>query len=118
MEFPPRGNLSGYLDLNILGTVPTFIDGGNDDGVLRICHYLAEKYGPFDIALKPDHPKYGEYVNWLYRSDATLTFPQTLVLRYTRLEPRRKTNTPGSRGLFYMVSVPTQVGGVYIGRWP
>ena len=55
-----------------------------------ICHYLAEKYGPFDIALTPDDPKYGEYVNWLYRSDATLTFPQTLVLRYTRLEPEER----------------------------
>ena len=91
MEFPPRATYPGYLDLNILGTVPTFIDGEitmtESSG---ICHYLAEKYGPFDIALKPDHPKYGEYVNWLYRSDATLTFPQTLVLRYTRLEPEER----------------------------
>ena len=30
---------------------------------------------------------YGGYLNWLYHSDATLTFPQTIVLRYTRLEP-------------------------------
>ena len=91
MEFPPRATYPGYLDLNILGTVPTFIDGEitmtESSG---ICHYLAEKYGPFDIALKPDNPKYGEYVNWLYRSDATLTFPQTLVLRYTRLEPEER----------------------------
>ena len=34
--------------------------------------------------------EYGEYLNWLYRSDATLTFPQTLVLRYTRLEPEER----------------------------
>ena len=29
-------------------------------------------------------------MNWLFRSDATLTFPQTLVLRYTRLEPEER----------------------------
>ena len=27
MEFPPRTTYPGYLDLNNLGTVPTFIDG-------------------------------------------------------------------------------------------
>jgi glutathione S-transferase len=26
----------------------------------------------------------------MYRSDATLTFPQTIVLRYTRLEPKER----------------------------
>ena len=44
MEFPPRVTYPGYLDLNILGTVPTFIDGEitmtESSG---ICHYLAEK---------------------------------------------------------------------------
>jgi len=37
-----------------------------------------------------DEPDYGLYLNWLHRSDATLTFPQTLVLRYTILEPEEK----------------------------
>jgi glutathione S-transferase len=32
-------------------------------------------------------PAYGAYLNWLHMSDATLTFPQTLVLRYTHMEP-------------------------------
>ena len=91
MEFPPRATYPGYLDLNPLGTVPTFVDG---DVVMTessaICHYLVEKYGPTDIAVYPDEPGYGEYVNWLYRSDATLTFPLTIVLRYTRLEPEER----------------------------
>lgn len=91
MEFPPRATYPGYLDLNPLGTVPTFTD---DDMTMTestgICHYLVEKYGPTEIALPVDHPQYGEYLNWLYRSDATLTFPQTLVLRYTRLEPEER----------------------------
>ena len=54
------------------------------------CQYLEALYGPTSIVLAKDHPAYGEYLNWLYRSDATLTFPQTLVLRYTRLEPEER----------------------------
>jgi glutathione S-transferase len=91
MQFPPRATYPGYLDINPLGTVPTFVDGDltmtESSG---ICHYLVEKYGPTDIGVKVDDPVYGEYLNWLYRSDATLTFPQTLVLRYTRLEPEER----------------------------
>jgi glutathione S-transferase len=35
---------------------------------------------------------YGAFLNWMYFSDATLTFPQTLVLRYTQLEPEERRN--------------------------
>lgn len=91
MAFPPRVTYPGYLDLNPMGTVPTFIDG--DTTITEssgICHYLAEKYGPMPLGVSVDEPAYGEYLNWMYRSDATLTFPQTLVLRYTRLEPEER----------------------------
>ena len=91
MEFPPRFSYPRYLDINPLGTVPAFVDGDltmtESSG---ICHYLVEKYGPTDIGIAVDEPGYGDYLNWLYRSDATLTFPQTLVLRYTRLEPEER----------------------------
>ena len=91
MEFPPRATYPGYLDLNPLGTVPTFIDG---DVTLTessgICQYLVDKYGPSPLGIGVNEPGFGEYLNWLYRSDATLTFPQTLVLRYTRLEPEER----------------------------
>ena len=52
-----------------------------------ICHYLVERYKHYEFGLRADHPDYGDYLNWLYHSDATLTFPQTVVLRYTLLEP-------------------------------
>lgn len=91
MEFPPRFTHEGYLDINPLGTVPTFVDGDltmtESSG---ICQYLVEKYGPTPLAVERAEPAYGEYLNWLHRSDATLTFPQTLVLRYTRLEPEER----------------------------
>src|SRR5215831_3513958 len=35
---------------------------------------------------------YGAFLNWMYFSDATLTFPQTLVLRYSQLEPEERRN--------------------------
>jgi len=88
MPFPPRATYPGYLDINPLGTVPTFVD---EDLTMTessgICQYLVDRYGPTDLAVRPDESAYGEYLNWLHRSDATLTFPQTIVLRYTTLEP-------------------------------
>ncbi|MDA9315805.1 glutathione S-transferase family protein [Pseudomonadales bacterium] len=91
MEFPPRLTQPGYLDVNPMGTVPTLVDGAVTlTESSAMCQYLAEKYGPTELGLDVSDPQYGEYLNWLYRSDATLTFPQTLVLRYTRLEPEER----------------------------
>ena len=88
MPFPPRFLHEGYLDVNVLGTVPYFEDGETKmTESTGICHYLVERYEQWDFGLKSDNPEYGNYLNWLYHSDATLTFPQTIFLRYTRLEP-------------------------------
>ena len=93
MEFPPRYLHKEYLEVNPLGTVPALVDGDlTMTESAAICQYLVDKYGPTDLAVRPDEPDYGLYLNWLHRSDATLTFPQTLVLRYTRLEPEEKRN--------------------------
>jgi glutathione S-transferase len=51
-----------------------------------ICHYLATRYGPTDLAVTADEPSYAAYLNFLVMAEATLTFPQTIYLRYTRLE--------------------------------
>lgn len=88
MIFPPRITFPGYLEINPLGTVPTLVDGPTTmTESAGICQYLAERHGRSSIGLAPNDPAYGEYLNWLHRSDATLTFPQTIVLRYSRLEP-------------------------------
>jgi glutathione S-transferase len=91
MRFPPRLFREGYLEINPLGTVPTFTDGAlTMTESAGICQYLVDRYGPTPLAVRPDEPDYGLYLNWLHRSDATLTFPQTIVLRYTRLEPEER----------------------------
>ncbi|MGB1343829.1 MAG: glutathione S-transferase family protein [Pseudomonadales bacterium] len=88
MAFPPRFLHEGYLDVNVLGTVPYFVDGEHHlTESTGICHYLVETYDQHEFGIRPGEPGYGNYLNWLYHSDATLTFPQTLYLRYTRLEP-------------------------------
>lgn len=93
MPFPPRVFKKDFLEVNPLGTIPFFVDGDvrmtESSG---ISHYLARVYGPTSIALDPGDPEYGAWLNWMYQSDATLTFPQTLFLRYTRLEPEERRN--------------------------
>lgn len=93
MPFPPRYLHKEYMLINSIGTVPCMVDGDvKMTESAGISQYLVEKYGPTDLAVPLDDPEYGTYLNWLHRSDATLTFPLTLVLRYTRLEPEEKRN--------------------------
>jgi glutathione S-transferase len=93
MAMWPRFNYEGYLKINPLGTVPTM----TDDSITMtessgMAQYLVDKYGAgSSLGVGVDEPCYGEYLNWLHRSDATLTFPQTLVLRYSIFEkPERR----------------------------
>ncbi|MFH0301749.1 glutathione S-transferase family protein [Bradyrhizobium sp. 31Argb] len=93
LPFPPRVFAKDYLALNPLGTIPFLIDGETRmTESSGICHYLGTKYGPTPLIVGPDEPAYGAFLNWMYFSDATLTFPQTLVLRYGQLEPEERRN--------------------------
>lgn len=52
--------------------------------------YAAEAAAPASpLVVRPAEPDYGAYLNWLFHADATLTFPQTLVLRYRDFEPHK-----------------------------
>ncbi|MEM7361203.1 MAG: glutathione S-transferase family protein [Pseudomonadota bacterium] len=91
LPFPPRFFQKEFLDINVLGTIPYLVDG--DTRMTEssgICHYLAERYEKTEFLVPVEHPEYGSFLNWLYHSDATLTFPQTLFLRYTHLEPEER----------------------------
>jgi glutathione S-transferase len=86
--FPPRAKDKRYFEVNALGTVPAFVDGDTFmTESAAICQYLAARYsaGVFDVAV--NEPGFGAYLNYLHFGEATLTFPQTLVLRYRRFEP-------------------------------
>ena len=85
MKFPPRFLHPGYTDINPIGTVPFFTDGNLEmTESAGISQYLVDRYGPSDLAVARDEPEYGLYLNRINRSDATLTFPQTIVLSYTQ----------------------------------
>lgn len=83
LPFPPRKRHEGMHAINPLGTIPVLYDG---DAMLTesvaIPHYLATRYGPTDLAVAPDEPGYAAYLNFLVMGEATLTFPQTIHLRY------------------------------------
>ena len=97
LPFPPRVFQKDFLGTNVLGTVPYFEDGEismtESSGILQ---YLVERQRlngvsvQWDLGLKSSHPEFADYLNWLFHSDATLTFPQTIVMRYTRLEPEER----------------------------
>lgn len=87
LPFPPRVFEKSYLDVNPLGTVPALLDGDvRMTESAAICQYLAASSSgrPLDIA--PGEPGFADYLNYLHFGEATLTFPQTLVLRYAHFE--------------------------------
>jgi glutathione S-transferase len=93
LPFPPRVFAKEYLAINPLGTIPFMIDGETKmTESSGICYYLGIKYGPTPLVVGQDDPAYGAFLNWMFFSDATLTFPQTLVLRYSQLEPEERRN--------------------------
>lgn len=88
LPFPPRVHKREYLQVNPLGTIPLLLDGGTRmTESAAICHYLGVKYGPSPLVVAPGEDGFGDYLNFLHQGEATLTFPQTLVLRYAHFEP-------------------------------
>ena len=95
LPFPPRALARSFLELNPLGTVPLLVQGKAPNEVrmtesAAMCQYLAATHPEAGLDVAPTHPAYGAYLNWLHMSDATLTFPQTLVLRYGQFEPAER----------------------------
>ena len=91
LPFPPRVLAKEYLALNPLGTIPLLLDGATRmTESAAIAQYLVSKYGPTPLAVDADEPDFGAFLNWLHFGEATLTFPQTLVLRYSELEPEER----------------------------
>ena len=92
LPFPPRRLAPEYLAENPLGTIPLLVDttDGGDTRLTEsaaIVQYLCTRYGPSPLAVATGDPAYGAWLNWLHHGEATLTFPQTIVLRYRLFEP-------------------------------
>ena len=91
LPFPPRFLAREYLDQDPLGTIPLLVDGETRmTESSAMIEYLSMRHGGGALSVRPDEPGYGAYLNGLLYGEATLTFPQTLVLRYTRLEPEER----------------------------
>ncbi|MEM5515387.1 glutathione S-transferase family protein [Henriciella sp. AS95] len=91
LPFPPRVKYKPYLEINPLGTIPFYTDGTvKMTESTAICDYLGQTQQGHDLIIRPNEKDFGAYLNWMYFADATLTFPQTLVLRYETLEPKNR----------------------------
>jgi glutathione S-transferase len=91
LPFPPRVRDKSFLAINPLGTIPAFIDGDTRmTESAAICQYLAARAAPTPLNVEPAEPGFAAYLNYLHFGEATLTFPQTLVLRYGRFEPEAR----------------------------
>ena len=87
LPFPPRYLAPEFMTLNPLGTVPLLLDG--DTRMTESCaiaHYLATRGGYTDLAIAPGERDYGAYLDYTYHADATITFPQTVYMRFAIFE--------------------------------
>lgn len=88
LPFPPRFREPAYLEINPLGTVPMLVDGDTQmTESCAIAHYLATKDGYTDLAIAPGEEDYAAYCDFTYHADATITFPQTVYMRFVMFEP-------------------------------
>ena len=87
LPFPPRYKAPEYLEINPLGTVPMLVDG--DAQMTESCaiaHYLAAKSAEAGLVVSPEEPDYAAYLDYTYHADATITFPQTVYMRFALFE--------------------------------
>jgi len=110
LPFPPRMLQRDYLQINPLGTIPLLLDGERRLTESAACaQYLAAKHSPRQLNVEVDEPDFAAYLNYLHFGEATLTFPQTLVLRYTWLEPpeRRVPQVAGDYAKWFLARLRT-----------
>lgn len=88
LPFPPRAFAPDYRAVNPLMTVPGWVEDGRlMTESTAICERIADGT-PLEV--RRDETDYWAYRNWLHRSDATLTFPLAIMIRYTRVEPEAR----------------------------
>jgi len=97
LKFPPRLHHAEFAEHNPLKTVPWFEHQEPWDVRPRaamsescaVPMYVADLLRS-PLAMKPGVDRdYGAYLNWMAHAEATLMFPQTIVMRYRLFEPER-----------------------------
>lgn len=87
LPFPPRYLAPDYMAINPLGTVPLLVDGDTQmTESCAIAHYFASRNGSGDLAIAPGEADYGAFLDYTYHADATITFPQTVYMRFCLFE--------------------------------
>jgi glutathione S-transferase len=103
LPFPPRLRSPEYLKINPLGTIPAMRDGEVFmTESAAIVQYMVTRHCSNDLVVPVHDSAYGAWLNWLYFGEATLTFPQTLVLRYRQLEPGRAEHVADDYARWFM----------------
>ena len=123
MPFPPRVHDKRYLETNPLGTVPWFEHRETGDAAPRssmsescaVPQYLAAILGS-DMAVAATEPDYGTYLNWICHADATLTFPQAVVMRYRLFEPGRAETAADDYAKWYVARLRLLTAALDDGR--
>ncbi len=90
-----HGDVGGeaYKDVNPMQKIPALKDG--DEVLLEsvaICEYLAHRYGPTELVLKPEEADYARYLEWLHFGEATMSMAVNLILAHTLLLPEEQRN--------------------------
>ena len=87
LPFPPRFTAPEYLETNPLGTVPMLVeDEVQMTESCAIAHYLATKGSDASLTVAPGESDYPAYLDFTYHADATVTFPQTVYMRFALFE--------------------------------
>jgi len=90
LPFPPRYLAPEYLKVNPLGTIPMLVEGETKmTESCAIAHYFATRDGPSELAIAPGERDYAEYLDYTYHADATITFPQTVYMRFAIFEKEK-----------------------------
>ena len=89
VQFPPRLKEPAFLKINPLGTLPFLVDDNlKMNESCAILTYLSSRYGNGELQLPVEHPRYGDYLNWLHFGESALAYTQAVALRYRFFLPK------------------------------
>ena len=90
LPFPPRKKAPEFLELNPLGTIPLLEhDGTQMTESCAIAVYLAGLGGRGNLLVARGQADYAAFLDFTYHADATITFPQTVFMRFALFEKDR-----------------------------